>query len=83
MTITEIDPTLRQQLEERLRSILPAMEADGGGVEIVSLGEGRLVLRLKGACLYCPSQPLTLNTTLLPAIREVLPPEFEVTFLPN
>jgi Fe-S cluster biogenesis protein NfuA len=78
--MTQRQEKLKSDLEKRLARIRPAMEADGGGIEILSLDNQQLRLMLRGACLFCPSQPLTLHTTIIPAMRELLPPQIEIVF---
>jgi len=63
-----------------LHALMPAMGADGGGVEIVRETPETLELRMIGACVFCPSRPLTIDQTLLPALRAVLPPEVRIEF---
>lgn len=46
---------------EALNSLRPAMQADGGDVELVSVDGGVITVRLKGTCLACPSANLTLK----------------------
>ena len=50
-----------RQVEEGLAALRPAMEADGGGVELVSVQDGVICIRLRGTCLACPSASLTLK----------------------
>lgn len=72
------DPALLSRVEQRLNALRPAMEADGGGVELVAMTGDQLTLRLVGACTYCPSQPLTLARAILPALRELIPARMEI-----
>lgn len=51
-----------------------AMEADGGGVDIVGLDGETLTLRLRGACRDCPSRALTIAYTLEPIVYTALGP---------
>jgi Fe-S cluster biogenesis protein NfuA len=67
-------------VREILRTLQPAMEADGGGVELVSVDGDTVYVRLKGTCLSCPSSSLTLKlgieSTLkakVPWVRQVVP----------
>lgn len=48
-------------VEAELDKLRPAMEADGGGVELVAIDQGTVKIRLKGTCLVCPSVKLTLK----------------------
>jgi Fe-S cluster biogenesis protein NfuA len=44
---------------QALDELLPAMIADGGGAEFVSLENGVATLRLVGSCNFCPSRQLS------------------------
>jgi Fe-S cluster biogenesis protein NfuA len=70
-----------QKIEEVLSSIRPALHADGGDVEFVDFDEteGRVHLRLMGACGACPISSVTLKQGIerriilaVPEVREVL-----------
>jgi Fe-S cluster biogenesis protein NfuA len=55
--------TLRQQVQTVLDLIRPAVQSDGGDVELVDITpEGVVELRLHGACVGCPSSQITLQT---------------------
>jgi Fe-S cluster biogenesis protein NfuA len=41
---------MREQIEKALERIRPALQADGGDVELVDVAEGVVKVRLKGAC---------------------------------
>jgi Fe-S cluster biogenesis protein NfuA len=48
-----------EDFERALAELLPAMEPDGGGAEVVSIEGRSAVLRLVGSCLFCPSRALS------------------------
>lgn len=56
-----------------LDMIRPAMQADGGDVQLVSINEDTVSVRLKGMCLYCPSAGLTLKHGVERVLQERLP----------
>jgi toxin CptA len=65
---------VREVLEDARRILL----RDGGDLEFVSLADGVLRVRMKGACAGCPRGPLDLRNvvervvrTRLPAVRRV------------
>lgn len=64
---------LRPEVERALDRLRPAMEADGGGVEVVRIQDGIVELRLKGSCTCCPSASLTLRRGIEPTLRAALP----------
>lgn len=76
-----MDNVLYKKIEKSLSIIRPAMEADGGGLELVSLEENTLTIRLIGTCIYCPSQSLTKEETILPILRKVLPSEIIIKII--
>ena len=53
-------PTLLD-IEQELDILRPAMEADGGGVSLVSFIDGIVEVRLQGTCLMCPSANMTIE----------------------
>lgn len=55
--------TPREQIEEVLEVIRPALHADGGDVELIGFDEDRGVVqvRLVGACGSCPISMMTLR----------------------
>jgi Fe-S cluster biogenesis protein NfuA len=46
-------------VQSALDGLLPAMVADGGGAELVSLNDGVATVRLLGTCNFCPSRRLS------------------------
>lgn len=45
---------MREKIEKALEMIRPALQADGGDVELVDVIDGVVKVRLKGACGGCP-----------------------------
>lgn len=67
-----IEESKKVEVEKILDSIRPAMEADGGGVQLVSIAENVVYVRFKGACLVCPSVNLTLEYGITKPLQEKL-----------
>lgn len=69
---------IARSVDAALTELLPAMEVDGGGANVVSFEEGVLRLRLTGTCEFCPSRKLSASALasnlrcMVPAIREVI-----------
>ena len=60
---------LRARVEEAINLLRPAIQADGGDVELVDVTpDGTANIRFHGACIGCPSA----NMTLYGGIRRVL-----------
>lgn len=66
---------LRERVEEALNGIRPALQADGGDVQLVDINETEGIVRvqLQGACSGCPSAQITLAMGVERAIRERVP----------
>ena len=70
----------RQQIEEVLDSLRPAIRADGGDVEFLSFDEedGLVQVRLLGACVACPISMVTLKEGIERRIKDRVPGVTEV-----
>ncbi|MFA5338131.1 MAG: NifU family protein [Candidatus Omnitrophota bacterium] len=65
---------LKEKVEEALKGIRPALQADGGDVELVEVTEeGVVKLRLKGACGCCPMSTYTLKMGIEQRLKEEIP----------
>ena len=54
--------SLKEQVEAALNEIRPALQADGGDVELVSVtDQGKVSVKLTGACGGCPMAQMTLK----------------------
>jgi len=61
----------RHELVNRaLESIRPAMAADAGGIDLVSVEGGVVTVRLVGTCLHCPSAALTMKVGVEQTLKE-------------
>ncbi len=61
---------MEEQVKEILEKIRPNLQADGGDVEFVSMEEGVVKVRLKGACGGCPMATLTLKNGIERIIKQ-------------
>jgi len=53
---------MKERVEAALNKIRPALQADGGGVELVNVDDkGVVSVRLIGACGGCPMARMTLK----------------------
>lgn len=67
-----------ESLPERVARIInlirPAVQADGGDVELVNVTDtGTVEIRLHGACVGCPSSTVTLQMGIERNLREHIP----------
>lgn len=65
----------KQFVDEILR---PLLAADGGEIELVSMRDKRLVVRMKGMCSGCPGRPYTLSEIIEPAAKKYLGVDVQV-----
>ncbi len=65
---------MREQVEEVLKMVRPALQADGGDVELVDISaEGIVSVKLKGACGSCPMSTMTLKMGIEKTLKEKVP----------
>ena len=71
---------MKQRVKEVLEQIRPALQADGGDVELVDISDDGVVsVKLTGACGSCPMSTMTLKMGIeknlmaqIPEVREVV-----------
>lgn len=67
-------PSLFDCVEQVLARIRPAVQSDGGDVELVEITkEGVAKIRMHGACVGCPSSTMTLKLGIERNVREKVP----------
>ena len=64
---------MRDRVEKVIQRIRPAVQMDGGDIELVDVVDGVVKLRLVGACVGCPSSMMTLKLGIERAIRAEVP----------
>ena len=65
---------MKEQVEAALSKIRPALQRDGGDVELVEVTEDGLVkVRLTGACKGCPMAQMTLQMGVERVVKEMVP----------
>lgn len=65
---------MRDRVEAVLDRIRPALQADGGDVELVGINEDNVVtVRLTGACVGCPMSQLTLKGGIERILKQEIP----------
>ncbi len=69
---------MKEQIEEVMNQIRPALEADGGNVELVDVKDGVVQVKLTGACGSCPMSSLTLKMGIERVLKEKVPGVKEV-----
>lgn len=70
---------MKAKVQEVLNLVRPALQADGGDVELVDVTDDGIVsVRLTGACGSCPMSTMTLKMGIERTLRERLPEVKEV-----
>ncbi len=65
---------MKEKVEQALAKIRPALQGDGGDVELVDVGEDGIVrVRLTGACGGCPMSQLTLKMGIERILKKEVP----------
>ncbi len=75
MTQTATTPKSTDDLQTRVERVLelirPAIQSDGGDIELVSVGDDGVVrIRFHGACIGCPSSNMTLKLGIEENLRK-------------
>ena len=70
---------IKERVQSALEEVRPALQMDGGDVELVQVDDGVVQVRLLGACGGCPMATMTLVgfveerlKTRVPEIRQVV-----------
>jgi Fe-S cluster biogenesis protein NfuA len=58
--------------------LAPLIAADGGKIELIGVGDRRIIVRLTGTCLGCPGRPYTLSRIVEPAAKHWLGDDVQV-----
>ena len=71
---------MKERVEKALDKIRPALENDGGNVELVDVDEKKGIVKVKlvGACGSCPMSQLTLRMGVERVLKEEIPEIVEV-----
>ena len=69
---------MKEKVEEVLKEIRPALQADGGGVDLISVVDGVVSVKLTGACGGCPMSTMTLKMGIERVLKDKIPEVKEV-----
>ncbi len=72
MTATQ-EPPIKDQVQAVIDRIRPAVQADGGDIELVDVVADVVKIRFHGACHGCPSSTMTLQFGIERAIKDKIP----------
>ena len=67
-------PSVKEKVQGVINLIRPAVQADGGDIELVDVkDDGVVQIRFHGACHGCPSSTMTLQHGIERNLREKVP----------
>jgi len=69
---------MNEKVKAALDQIRPALQADGGDVELVDVKDGTVRVKLTGACGSCPMSTMTLKKGIERVLKERVPEVKEV-----
>ena len=73
----------RDRVQAVINLIRPAVQADGGDIELVDVAaDGKVSIRFHGACIGCPSSNMTLHMGIERNLRERVPEVTQVIPVP-
>ena len=61
---------IQEIIESQVR---PALQSDGGDIELIDVEDGIVKVRLVGACAHCPSSALTLYQGVEKMLMDLVP----------
>jgi len=64
---------VKEKVQAVLEKVRPALQADGGDVELVDVVDGVVKVRLVGTCAGCPMSQMTLTNYVERVIRQEIP----------
>ncbi|MDR2663553.1 MAG: NifU family protein [Treponema sp.] len=65
---------LEEKVKTALNDVRPSLQADGGDVEFVSVSDdGKVSVKLTGACGHCPMAAMTLRNGIENYLRKEVP----------
>lgn len=66
--------SMKEKVEAALAEVRPALQRDGGDVELVEVTEDSVAMvRLTGACRGCPMAQMTLQMGIERVLKERIP----------
>jgi Fe-S cluster biogenesis protein NfuA len=65
---------LQEDVQKAINDVRPSLQADGGDIELVSVSDdGKVQVKLKGACHGCPMAQVTLKQGVEKHIKTKVP----------
>jgi len=67
-----------EKVKAVIEKIRPRLQMDGGDIELIDVEDGKVKVRLRGACAGCPGAQMTLKMGVERIIKEEVPDVKEV-----
>ncbi len=64
---------MKEKVQKVIDQIRPALQNDGGDIELVDIVGDEVQVRLTGACVGCPMSTMTLTNLVEAKIKEFVP----------
>jgi Fe-S cluster biogenesis protein NfuA len=64
---------MKEKVQAILDKIRPALQADGGNIELIDIEDGIVKVKLLGACQGCMGAQMTLKMGVEKALKEAIP----------
>ena len=64
---------MQDKVKEVLDKVRPALQRDGGNVELVEVSDGTVKVKLTGACAGCPMSTMTLKMGIEKILKQEIP----------
>ena len=72
------DTDLLKPVEISINKVRPMLIKDGGNVTLLKIENGKVYVRLEGACKSCPSSTQTLKLGIERTLKDDIHPDIEV-----
>lgn len=72
------DEELLKPVEKSIDKIRPMLIRDGGNITLLKIENGKVYVRLEGACKGCPSSAQTLKFGIERTLKNDIHPDIEV-----
>ena len=72
------DEELLKPVEKSINKVRPMLIRDGGNITLLKIENGKVYVRLEGACKSCPSSTQTLKLGIERTLKDDIHPDIEV-----
>jgi Fe-S cluster biogenesis protein NfuA len=64
---------MEEAVKLAIEKVRPALQRDGGDIELISVDDGIVKVSLRGACAGCPMSQMTLKGFVEKTLKEEVP----------